>query len=685
MMELVALWNRTKDGLDSFHSMILYSDWAKTVVTICTALLRACMSIQLVICCKMMATLAFEKNCVLLCDAASMSIYRYSVSFPWSMAHPVFRGVRVSKKFGVAFLVVSLSSVMALSQFLSAILLHDLGHDYVRGPKFEKECTRRVGGTIRMGQLDPLFLRPQSFPRFAEQTGRSISISENSTGRGLRDTGATVRAFPELRNASERASLLYYRGYGGVSEEHVVCVSPDIEELIYVEPDRITGRLSSEFLFNSTSQMESVGSFRWNRTQPSSDLVFNFNCTLGDAFGVMICPLEAPVSINCPGFPTPCLLSSTNAWFLLIIEDSYPWTDYGGQRIPHDPAVTRKLYSQATYFDGTELARKAMYHTATDIPPPGRFPWTRKHVAGMSLCAVGTANAMATIEAQADWMADEPTYGLYGVTTDYTGRSAEAVIAQLSSGSDLEGRGVMDLITYEIGEGKPFTDYIRRIRGHIPSIRLPYQPDGRYDSSVMMAERFGELAVAISYAVNNKGQITSKLQSVLAAYTSREFYAQLEITPTYFANLTSFWHNGTMNFYPYENATQVMQCATEAIVPERKIGLYIASGIVGLHIASVVVVFWMYYVCKAPKFLDQAWQTIAQLNCGPEAQQFLEESCDKGDLDVGRLPAAAEHWGRIVEIRDFRIAVKATGAEVHGKSLNSQSSFIERSNGCCPA
>jgi len=632
----------------------------------------------------MMATLAFEKNCVLLCDAASMSIYRYSVSVPWTMAHPVFRGARVSKKFGLVFLVVLLSSAMVLSQFLSAILLHDLNLSYVRGPKVDEIYTRRVEATINTWQLDPLFQRPQSFPRFAEQTGRSIAISENSTGRGLRDTGATVRAFPELRNSSDRTSLLYYRGYGGVSEEHVVCVSPDIEELIYVEPDRITGRLSSEFLFNSTSQMESVGSFRWNRTQPSSDLVFNFNCTLGDTFGLMICPLKAPVSVDCPGFPTPCLMSSTNVWFLFISEFSYPWTDYGGQRIPYDPAVTRMLYNQTPYFDGTEMTWKSMYHTATDIPPPERFPWTWKHVAGMSLCAVGTANTMATIEAQADWMASEPTYGLYGVTTDYVGTSADAIIAQLSDGSDLEGRGVMDLITYEIGDGKPFTDYIRRIRGQIPTTGRQLLPQNRYDASVMMADRLDELALAMSRAMTTK-TITPKVQAILAAYTSREFYAQLEITPTYFANLTSFWHKGTMNFYPYVNATRIIQRAQAAIVPTEKTGLCFAFGIVGLHIVSVVVVFWMYYVCKAPKFLDQAWQTVAQLNRGPETQQFLEESCDKGDLDVGRLPAAAEHWGRIVEIRDFGIAVKATGTEVHCKSLKSQSSFIERSNSCYPA
>jgi len=668
MAELVNLWKWTKgDNPDSLRSMILYRNWAKTVVTIDTALLRACMTIQLGICCKMMATLAFEKNCVLLCDAASMSIYRYSVSVPWTMAHSVFRGARVSKKFGLIFLVVLLSITTAFSQFLSAILLLDLNQSDVRGPTVEEIYTRRVGGTIGLGQIDPLFQRLQSFPRFAEQTGRSITISENSTGRGLHDTGATVRAFPELRNSSDRTSLLYYSGYGGVSEEHVVCVSPDIEELIYVEPDRITGRLSSEFLFNSTSQMESKGSFGWNRTQQPSDLVFNFNCTLGDAFGIMICPLKAPVSVDCPGFPTPCLLSSTNVWLLVIGEVSYPWTDYGGQRFPHDPAVTRKLYNQTTYFDGTEVARKHMFHTATDIPPPVSFPWTQQHIAAMSLCTVGTANAMATIEAQADWVASEPTYELYGVTTNYAGRSTEAIITQLSDGSDLEGRGVMGLISYEIGEGPSFTDYIHRIRGHIPSVFLQFLPENKYDASVMMAERFDEVAVTIFYAIASKGLIASTLQSILASYTSRAFYSQLEITPTYFENSTFFWHNGTKGFYPYMNATRTTQHTKAALVPTRARGLCIATGIVGLHIVSVAIVFWMYYVCKAPKFLGQAWQTIAQLNRSPEVRQFLDESSDKGDRDVGRLPAAAEHWKRIVEIKDFGIAVKVSGAEAHGK------------------
>lgn len=66
---------------------------------------------------------------MLLRDAAAMSMYRYSATTPYSM-FPVFRGTRVGKNVFAIVLIVQLSFLTILSQFMSTICVADmnLGH-----------------------------------------------------------------------------------------------------------------------------------------------------------------------------------------------------------------------------------------------------------------------------------------------------------------------------------------------------------------------------------------------------------------------------------------------------------------------------------------------------------------------------------------------------------------------------
>ena len=100
------LWSWSpQDNPEGFRSMISLRGQTTSAIAISSALLRTCIAVQLATCCMMMATLAFERKCVLLRDAAAMSMYRYSAGTPYSMLFPVYRGTRVGKNvFGIVLI-----------------------------------------------------------------------------------------------------------------------------------------------------------------------------------------------------------------------------------------------------------------------------------------------------------------------------------------------------------------------------------------------------------------------------------------------------------------------------------------------------------------------------------------------------------------------------------------------------
>jgi len=639
MGALVSLWLWSKQGdPNSLRSRIVYNNWAKSVIAICCTIMQTCTAIQLGICCMMMPTLAFEKGCVLLCDAAQMSIHRFAANSPWSLAPPVFRGARVSGKFGILRLVAMLAVAMLLSQALTAVLLIDLYQDYVLGPRVVTQYLRHVEG-LAFVSIQPLRIRPLSLARFGEERlGQPFSVSD-STGRRLNDTGTTLRGFPELRDNVERENLVYYHGAGAIAEGHVLCVSPDIDELIYVEPDRITGRLSSEFLFGSTNQPQAEGSFRWNGAQPSSDLVLDFNCTLGGYQGFMLCPLESPVVNNCPGFPTPCLLSSNTTWFLIIDEDtSLPWKELQERRQPPDLELARKLYNKDTYvFDGNGWASNTAYWSS------GEDGGGRNYTTQMTLCAVANQHSMAMVEISSAWRADEPILGNpHALNASFTA----SLRRQLSESQDFTYRGVMNLQNFTIDEVKPFTPVVQNIRGgssdyllYLNRSRTAIQGD--YTNSIMLVEELDEVYWMLFRETWENSSVSWALHSMFGTLVSEAFYDQLDIPQEVYEKARSSNSTGSLD------TIRTMQSTKEAQVPTQKLGLFIACGILSFHMIVVATILRSYFSCKGEKFLGKPWRAVEQLHGVRQ---------DRDD------------WEKPVEITETGIAVKIAANELpHGK------------------
>jgi len=637
---LVSLWTwTTGDDPTSLRSRVLHHNWTKSVIAVCSAVLRMSMAVQLGTACVMLATLAFEADCVLLRDAAAMSMYRFAACAPWGMASPIWRGARRSRNFTVLALVVLLSAALATSQLLSAALLMDLDGGYVRGPIETQRYARQIGPLMDVAQRRPFAPHPPAFFRFAERTGDQTVITENNTtGRALTDTGATLRAFPELLNATDRESLLYYHGRGGLMEAHALCVSPDIDSLSYIEPNRLVGRVTSSFLHSSVPELASRGSFQWNADQAASDLALDVNCTLGDSMGVNFCPLRSPTSHACPGFPTPCLLAPTNAWFLFIDEPPELWTIVGDKHHPVDDdsaALVRALYgSRAGFgFDGTDWTSKTVRRDAS-INATTNATTTADYRARLSLCVVATGNTMATVEAAAEWRAVEPVLGsLWAKNVS----STTAIRAQHSAALPHAARGVMDLLHWSYANYSPFTEVIPTIRGGFgrTSDNPPYGESLEVDE---MSQAY--LSIVVRNVWNSSRTPVAGVQTLFSVLTSRIFLDELAIPAEY-------WRNERGLEMTILHRT--VQLTRRVEVPIRTTGLSVAAAILTLHLAAVVVVVVKFAGCGGPKFLDQAWLTVAQLHVG-EPRTFLDDVGICGDREVAHLSAAAKHWHKVVRI-----------------------------------
>ena len=296
-----------------------------------------------------------------------------------------------------------------------------------------------------------------------------------------------------------------------------------------------------------------------------------------------------------------------------------------------------------TYFQKRvlEVLLSVVFWNSFGAKPPG----PRNYTAKMSLCVVSAGNSLATIEARSDWIGNEP---VYGSGTDQS--SMDAILTQLSDDSNLAARGVMNLTAYTIGEYKNYTRAIQNIRGGYGAyLTNDPQPDDVYDDSLRL-EQLETLYWSMfrEHLTDPESSVAFGLQSILTLMCAQVFYnwfATIELVPVEGSD-----SNGTHGLdQEWQYTDFITQSAILVQVPTKKTGLHIALCIVGLHFVCVVIIFWLYFTCKADKFLDQAWRTIGQVHSG-EAKRFLDVTGNRNDVEVASLRAAKVNWRRIVTI-----------------------------------
>ena len=130
------------------------------MIAISYALLRKSIAVQLTIYGMVVAAIGFERRYVLLRDAAAISMYRYSVTTPYSTLHPVFRGTRAGKTIFGIVLIVQRSLLSILSQFIFTILVADMDLGFITGRGEQVSLAYRFSPHV-----GTLIIRPPSAAR----------------------------------------------------------------------------------------------------------------------------------------------------------------------------------------------------------------------------------------------------------------------------------------------------------------------------------------------------------------------------------------------------------------------------------------------------------------------------------------------------------------------------------------
>jgi len=607
------------DDPDGIRSKLALADRTTSVIAICSAILRTCITVQLGVCCMITASIAFQKDAVLLRDAAAMSIYRYSVASPYSLAFPVWRGTRIGNNYFSICLVALLSLIAVLSQFTSTILVSDTCLGYILGTKETVSLAYGYSNAeVRESGSEIAIQIGVEFPRFAENTAESFSISSNlrETGPGLSDTGPTIRALLPL-SKSNRSSLLSYHGMATLIDSHVLCVSPNLDRLQY-KGNTLWGNLSTPFLDEAlaSGKIQAQGSFSGNITGPLSYLSFSCDQVLmyGDGDPVThLCPVREVLISNRsgnspePGFPAETLVRGLNYWWLGI--RYIPLNNRSSSSLPLYSLFDGKGYK----YDGTEWITKSETINGT----------TR--TASMTLCVSTFQFIHAKIGIKSIVTATEPEYkvarGLGPGGKNYSKvYNTTSIQTQLgaNTGYTHEQRDIFDLTDYD-REG------LKEAKRH--NWHMEFLHDG--NTAISSGPRMDPIAILY-------GSIfTGTLERAKTASVALQAVLTMVTTNYYYENLGHFDKFGN----------SIVQNAQPVIVPMTNTGLMTVYGIIGLHLLTVGAVFWVYFTfCARPlKFLDQAWQTVGLLHCG-DANAFLGDTINKWDKDIGELPLATRGY-----------------------------------------
>lgn len=99
MATLVLFWGW---GVAKIHgggwTYVATIEWAARLITLCSTVIRECISAQSIVCCMILATLALEHGLVIFQDATSLSMLQYSSSGLYALIFPFFRGAKYNRR-----------------------------------------------------------------------------------------------------------------------------------------------------------------------------------------------------------------------------------------------------------------------------------------------------------------------------------------------------------------------------------------------------------------------------------------------------------------------------------------------------------------------------------------------------------------------------------------------------------
>tara|TARA_R110002003_G_scaffold267_2_gene17895 strand:+ start:2561 stop:4783 length:2223 start_codon:yes stop_codon:yes gene_type:complete len=290
------------EKIPTFWYLIVHEDWTSRVVTLATMLVRIAVAAQLCVFAALLAALILERAGTSTEDLPLLSMIRCANTGPqaliWNVMHTVPKGIQLGYSF---LIVITILNALAL-QFISTLLLADFSNSWVLS------ATRTIA-TDDQTALSPVYpikyaignskpglgsgsssLTSNNFWQSGQSSFPSFSEYKHDPTKGatFQDTGLTYRGFLPFNNATLRNTLMTYHGPITVVDERVVCVKPQLSDLIVDIPRNTRNTIRGNFAFNNTHP--DVIQF--------SDGVASFNCSIsnlpqtrGDFWQLSLCEL----------------------------------------------------------------------------------------------------------------------------------------------------------------------------------------------------------------------------------------------------------------------------------------------------------------------------------------------------------------------------------------------------------
>ncbi|KAL4879346.1 hypothetical protein BJY04DRAFT_220201 [Aspergillus karnatakaensis] len=225
---LAVIWKRSTDAVAGGPPLspwitILNANWLTGVVTICTAVIRLVIALQVSQTTAMIAGVILEAVGTPLIDAPYLSMIRAVSTTPNNLLYPFrLQPLKSFLSFCIFLLVILQITVAVASQFLSTILVSDFGSGTFTSPSNTTEIPIMP---YNLESLSWWSNPPAAAWTFAEHSEPFIE------GSDYHDTGHTYRAIPLFETESQRISLQEYHGQAPVMDNRVICASPVLANL----------------------------------------------------------------------------------------------------------------------------------------------------------------------------------------------------------------------------------------------------------------------------------------------------------------------------------------------------------------------------------------------------------------------------------------------------------------------
>ncbi|KAK8127279.1 hypothetical protein PG984_008387 [Apiospora sp. TS-2023a] len=552
--------------------------WTTRVITICTAMLRAAVSLQTAVITPIVASLLLEVKGTRTHTMPLVSIVRAVSVSPTSLLRPTL------SEFGPYSIVIIISSLLSTAtQLISTILISDFATTSIASPATTR--TLRIGGILPSQRYDLYTAAPANYWRFAEYTE---TLPQQP---GTVDTGISFRAAIPFTDQSSRIRLLHYSGLHPVWNSRVACTTPTLLNASW-DPD--SESINGDLVLNDPNASSIAHAINGS--------AFSFRCVLPSTFP-SICQLN-----------TGPYLNHASWWsdlYLLVEPTETPF--------PSDWAFNASLTDSA--------ARRSQREANSRRPfPQDSSSWiTVRHSAGfplayLTVCATAINDPCnyRNVTMSGGPLANEPTRN-YGRNEDDhdrmhpSSRQFSTFANQTyTSNSLLDTVGVRHQFD-ALEEYVPFED-----REVIGLSILPGKPDTFNPSGTSRAPPWGANNTLVLGDGRGKSDVSDTgpvyahpihgaiFRDTLDATANPALAVQTLLTTLH---LMQYYDSS----YKVDLSASVSYVLSEAVlIPVRWSGLIAVLCMLVVHLAVVAVMLVLFLSRTQASMLGNAWQAVAQ-------------------------------------------------------------------------